>query len=318
MIQVSSAFFVWALQLSSKQSVCDRSFRLQQQPCVSSCTFREDSAAIRSVPSSGKSLRMNTALTQPEPIMVTPTCSLKLGVETVVRLSISFPQRHRSCKIDMQYIRMNDYECIWCTYTCTLIKYFVLCIGSNPRSESTSTSTKQPVGAMCLVPCWWIWSQAGCLGKTFDELREYTTKFIYCKSCKYLFVWNRHDEICEESWPSQSLGKKTYTVTPLAYTCDHMFLLVLRSAREPDCRHHGQCSCWTFRPALPSRQLRLRSNRSRKQLGKGTLHWGGWVDWLSSGCGSKGGWRLRLPSRISALPFPWWRHWCRHGNFVDL
>ena len=121
------------------------------------------------------------------------------------------------------------------------------------------------------------------------------------------------------SWQDATIGhKKTHTVTPLAYTCYHMFLLVLRSAREPDCRHHGQCSCWTFRPALPSRQLRLRSNRSRKQLGKGTLHWGGWVDWLSSGCGSKGGWRLRLPSRISALPFPWWRHWCRHGNLVDL
>ena len=60
-------------------AVCDRSSRLEQKPCVSSCTFREDSAATRSVQSSGRSLRMSTALTQPEHTMVTPTCSLNLG-----------------------------------------------------------------------------------------------------------------------------------------------------------------------------------------------------------------------------------------------
>ena len=60
------------------KAVCDRSSCFQQQPCVSSCTFREDSAATRLVQSSGRSLRTNTGLTQPEPTMVIPTCSLNL------------------------------------------------------------------------------------------------------------------------------------------------------------------------------------------------------------------------------------------------
>merc|ERR1711920_731631 len=50
----------------------------------------------------------------------------------------------------------------------------------------------------------------------------------------------------------------------------------------------------------------------------GALHGRGGADRQRFGRGPQGGRRLRLPPRIPNLSFPRRRHWCWHGDSVDL
>ena len=82
-------------------------------------------------------------------------------------------------------------------------------------------------------------------------------------------------------------------------------------------RHHGLSQSRAFRKPLQTRQLHLRTIRSRKQLGQGTLHRGSWVDWPGLGRSQKRSRRMRLLIRIPDLPLSWRRNRIRNGNPFD-
>ena len=67
---------------------------------------------------------------------------------------------------------------------------------------------------------------------------------------------------------------------------------------------------WGMLPISHSSPFFLRSKRRGKQLGQGTLHWGGRAGGLSFGRGPKGDWKLRLHSGFSADSL------IRRGNWV--
>lgn len=86
------------------------------------------------------------------------------------------------------------------------------------------------------------------------------------------------------------------------------------SAGRSGAWHHGLGEGWSLRTDLPTRQLCLRPERSREQLGQGSLHGGCRVGGLGTGCGQEGSRELWLSPGIPADPLPGWRHWIWHGN----
>ena len=86
-----------------------------------------------------------------------------------------------------------------------------------------------------------------------------------------------------------SRGSRSTTIRPLEgnmcqgwehriewfYPGLHQYMGNSGSPRRSRARHHGLCEKWRLRSNLPPRQLRLRTEWRRQQLGQGALHWGG-------------------------------------------
>ena len=66
------------------------------------------------------------------------------------------------------------------------------------------------------------------------------------------------------------------------------------SPRRSRARHHGLCEKWRLWPNLPPRQLRLRAEWRRQQLGQGALHRGGRAGGQRPRRGEEGGGVVRL------------------------
>ncbi|TKR80437.1 hypothetical protein L596_014511 [Steinernema carpocapsae] len=83
-------------------------------------------------------------------------------------------------------------------------------------------------------------------------------------------------------------------------------------------RDHGLDPWRYLRATVPPGQLRLRPERSRKQLGEGTLHRRRRARRQRPGCRPQGSRRMRLSAGIPADTFPWRRNRIRYGNSPDL
>mmetsp|Transcript_7108 Transcript_7108/g.44013 ORF Transcript_7108/g.44013 Transcript_7108/m.44013 type:complete len:255 (-) Transcript_7108:2728-3492(-) len=86
----------------------------------------------------------------------------------------------------------------------------------------------------------------------------------------------------------------------------------------PGTRNHGLRAFQPVWTDLPSRQFRLWTDRSRKQLGQGTLHRRRRTHRFRAGRGAQGSRVLRLPARFPGVPLPGRRHGVRHGHPPDL
>ena len=87
-----------------------------------------------------------------------------------------------------------------------------------------------------------------------------------------------------------------------------------RHPSRPGAWYHGLCPIRSIRADLPARQLRLRTEWRRKQLGERSLHGGSRVGRLRPGCSAQGGRELWLSPGIPVDPLPRRRHWIGHGH----
>ena len=111
-------------------------------------------------------------------------------------------------------------------------------------------------------------------------------------------------------------------ISNFPFSCNKMY--ICRWQIRPTChpgwswtRHHGFRPVRTIRTNLPSGQLRLRTEWSRKQLGQRSLHRGRWTRRLRPWRCQKGVWELWLSPGIPADPLPGWGYRVRYGYLDD-
>ena len=103
--------------------------------------------------------------------------------------------------------------------------------------------------------------------------------------------------------------------------CTESFIIFSRWQICAPCRtggsgawYHGLREIRTLRTDLPTRQLCVRSERCRQQLGQGPLHRGRWARRLCARCGPQGGRGLWLSAGLPADPLSGWWHRLRYGH----
>ena len=230
-------------------------------------------------------------------------------------------------------IEVDGARLFLCVFACLRPTFRALCpLQTNrSRSASTCTSTRQQVDATCRVPSWWILSQ------------EWVMMFMLTNDTEF---WQRtHLDVCCSDWCLESVEHlwgeiewngffmlqapwTAFVPDPSANCSAQTTLCSVRQVLEITgqrpglrrilrCFHVVSMEFLEFYAVLTSFHFERPRVTTCCKL-SGSLHRGRWVDWLCSGCCPKRSWGLWLLAGIPTLPLAWRRHWCWHGNAVDL